>query len=133
YDTDSYLDKKFFSISPYRKIKHQLILDIVKARLEELIEICYEKNSNLNYFRKNNNSIYVIIERIEYFQNIKFALQNNKFINQELILGKNEQDISLLSLNGAVELISKGWEKEAIPLFQSNKSIISTFFSRLFN
>ena len=133
YNTDSYLDKKFFSISPYRKIKHQLILDIVKARLEELIEICYEKNSNLNYFRKNNNSIYVIIERIEYFQNIKFALQNNKFINQELILGKNEQDISLLSLNGAVELISKGWEKEAIPLFQSNKSIISTFFSRLFN
>ena len=89
--TDSYLDKKFFSISPYRKIKHQLILDIIKARLEELIEICYEKNSNLNYFKKNNNSIYVIIERIEIFpKHIQFALQNNKLINQELIFGKND-------------------------------------------
>jgi len=36
----SYLEKKYFYISPYRKIKHQLILDIVTARLEELFEVC---------------------------------------------------------------------------------------------
>ena len=132
-DIESCLDQKFFSTSPYRKIKYQLILDIITARLDELIEICYEKNSNLNYFRKNNNSIYIIIEKIEYFQNIKFALQNNKLINQEFVFGKNEEDISLLSLNGAAELVAKGWEKEALPFFQSKKSIISSFFSRLFN
>ena len=132
-DNESYLDRIFFSNSPYRKIKLQLILDIMTSRLDELIEICYEKNSNLNYFRKNNNSIYIIIEKIEYFQNIKFALQNNKLINQEFVFGKNEEDISLLSLNGAAELVAKGWEKEALPFFQSKKSIISSFFSRLFN
>ena len=132
-DIESYVDQNFFSKSPYRKIKHQLILDIITARLDELIEICYEKNSNLNYFRKNNDSIYIIIEKIEYFQNIKFALKNNKSINQEFIFGKNEEDVSLLSLNGAAELVGKGWEKEAIPFHHSKKSIISTFFSRLFN
>ena len=57
-DKESYLDRNFFSLSPYRKIKHQLILDIISARLDELVEICYEKNTNLNYFRKGNNALY---------------------------------------------------------------------------
>ena len=34
---------------------------------------------------------------------------------------------------GAAELIGKGWEKEAIPIIQSKKSIISRLFSSLFN
>mgnify|MGYP006139404409 FL=1 len=33
----------------------------------------------------------------------------------------------------AAELISKGWSKEAIPVKQAKKSIISRFFSTLFN
>ena len=133
HDIESCLDRKFFSISPYRKIKHQLILDIITARLDELIEICYEKNSDLNFFRKSNNAIYITIEQFEYFKNIKFSLDKNKLINTDFILGEHEEDLSSLSLNGAAELIGKGWEKEAIPVFQAKKSIISTFFSRLFS
>ena len=132
-DEESCLDKKFFSSSPYRKIKHQLILDIIAARLDELIEICYEKNSNLNYFRKSNNIIYVVIEKYKYFENIKFALRKNKLINSEFIFGDNSEKSLMRSLNGAVELIGRGWEKEAIPVVQSKKSIISAFFSRLFS
>ena len=133
HDIESCLDRKFFSISPYRKIKHQLILDIITARLDELIEICYEKNSDLNFFRKSNNAIYITIEQFEYFKNIKFSLDKTKLINTDFILGEHEEDLSSLSLNGAAELIGKGWEKEAIPVFQAKKSIISTFFSRLFS
>lgn len=133
HDIESCLDRKFFSISPYRKIKHQLILDIITTRLDELIEICYEKNSDLNFFRKSNNAIYITIEQFEYFKNIKFSLDKNKLINTDFILGEHEEDLSSLSLNGAAELIGKGWEKEAIPVFQAKKSIISTFFSRLFS
>jgi cell division protein FtsA len=132
-DDKSYLDKIFFSESPYRKIKLQLILDIITARLDELIEICYEKNSNLNYFRKNNYIIYIVIEKFEYFKNIEFALQKNKLVNPNFIFGKNEEDAPLLSLYGAAELVGKGWEKEAIPVFKSKKSIISTFFFKLFD
>jgi len=132
-DNESYLDRIFFSNSPYRKIKLQLILDIMTSRLDELIEICYEKNSNLNYFRENNNVIYVTIEKPEYFKNIEFALQKNKLIKPEFIFGKKDEDTSLLSLYGAAELVGRGWEKEAIPVFHKKKSIISTFFSNLFD
>tara|TARA_B110000971_G_scaffold207003_1_gene230789 strand:+ start:691 stop:1893 length:1203 start_codon:yes stop_codon:yes gene_type:complete len=130
---ESNLDKIFFSSSPYRKIKHQLILDIIIARLDELIEICYEKNSNLNFFRRSDNTLCISIDNFKYFKNIKFALQKNKLANIEFIFGENFDDGSLSSLNGAIELISNGWEKEAISVIHSKKSLISTFFSRLFS
>ena len=123
-DAESYLDNSYFSISPYRKIKHQLILDIIVARLDEFMEVCYEKN---------NNAIYINIGKSEYFKNIQFALRKNKFIDPKLVFGKNNEDSSLSSLNGAAELIGKGWEKEAIPVTQSKKSLISSLFSRLFS
>jgi len=132
-DADSCLNKKFFSTSPYRKIKHQLILDIITARLDELVEICYENNKNLDYFRKSNNAIYVIISKDEHLKNIQFALQKNRLIDAKFIFGQNIDDNLLFSLNGAAELIGRGWEKEAIPVIQPNKSLISTFFSRLFS
>tara|TARA_B110000967_G_scaffold78429_1_gene81109 strand:- start:7116 stop:8318 length:1203 start_codon:yes stop_codon:yes gene_type:complete len=131
-DEESYLDRKFFSDSPYRKIKHSLILNIISARLDELIEICYTKNINLSYFRKSSNITYITIEKFEYFKNFQFALKKNKFTDQKYIFGKNTEDCSLSTLNGAAELIGKGWEKEAIPVVQSKKSIVSTFFSKLF-
>ena len=130
---ESCVDKIFFFESPYRKIKHQLILDITTARLDELIDVCYEKNTNLNYFRQNNNNIYINIEKFVYFKNIQFALQKNKFIDPQLVFGENIEDCSLSILNGTAELIGKGWEKEAIPVIQTKKSIISSFFSRLFS
>jgi len=132
-EKESCLNSKFFSSSPYRKIKHHLILDIITARLDELIEICYEKNSNLNYFRNNNNIIYINIEKFEYFENIYFALQKNKLINTDFIFGRKIEESSLFSLNGAADLIGKGWDKEAIPVVQTKRSLISTFFSRLFS
>ena len=130
---ESYVDKIFFLSSPYRKIKHQLILDIMTARLDELIDICFVDNSNLDYFKKTNNIICINLEKIEYFKNIQFALQKNRLIDSEFIFGENIEEFSLYSLNGAAELIGKGWDKEAIPVVQSKKSIISTFFSRLFS
>ena len=132
-EKESCLNSKFFSSSPYRKIKHHLILDIITARLDELIEICYEKNSNLDYFRDNNNIIYINIEKFEYFENIYFALQKNKLINTDFIFGRKIEESSLFSLNGAADLIGKGWDKEAIPVVQTKRSLISTFFSRLFS
>ena len=132
-DKDSYIEKFFFSESPYRKIKYQLILDIIVARLDELIEICYAKNTNLNYFKQSNNNIYITIEKFEYFQNIQFALQKNQFINTKFIFGESAEDCSMSTLNGAAELIGKGWEKEAIPVIQSKESFVAKFFSRLFS
>ena len=132
-NAESYLDKKYFTRSPYRKINHQLIFDIITARIDELFEICYEKNSNLNYFRKNNNTIYIVIEKGEYFKNIQFVLENKKLTNLDFVFNESFEETLILASKGAAELIGKGWEKEAIPVIQSKKSAISNFFSKLFS
>ena len=54
-NNESCLEKKYFYNSPYRKIKFQLISDIISARMEELFEICYKKNSNIKNLKNNNN------------------------------------------------------------------------------
>ena len=77
--------------------------------------------------------LYIVIEHCAYFENIQYALQKNKLVNPEFIFGKNIEDSMLLSLNGAAELIGRGWDKEAIPVIQAKKSIISSFFSKLFS
>ena len=132
HDNESYLDKKYFYISPYRKIKFQLILDIITARMEELFEICYKKNSNIKNL-KNNDKIYVYVGSSEYYKNIHFVLHNSNLTIEECIFNNDTEQSLFTGVSGACELIGKGWEKEAIPIRLKKKSLISGFFSRLFS
>jgi cell division protein FtsA len=129
---DLYLDKKFFSESPYRKIKYQLILDIITARIEELFEICYKKNINIKNL-KSSDKIYIYIESPEYYKNIEYVLENSEFITIECVFDNNLEQSFLAGVNGACELIGKGWEKEAIPVSYKKKSLFSSLFSKLFS
>ncbi len=130
-DIESCLEKKFFYISPYRKIKYQLILDIITARVEELFEICYKNNSNIKNL-KNNDKIYVYVESSKYYKNIQYVLANSQLTSLECIFNNDTEQRSLAAVNGACELIGKGWAKEAIPVTHKKKSLITSFFSRLF-
>tara|TARA_B100000795_G_scaffold268000_1_gene254037 strand:- start:60 stop:1259 length:1200 start_codon:yes stop_codon:yes gene_type:complete len=127
-----YLEKKYFYISPYRKIKYQLILDIITARIEELFEICYQKNINIKNL-KSNDKVYIYVESSEYYANIQYVMENSKLVPLDSIYNNNTLQSLLAGVNGACELISKGWEKEAIPISHKKKSLISLFFSRLFS
>ena len=129
---DLYLDKKFFSESPYRKIKYQLILDIITARIEELFEICYKKNTNIKNL-KSSDKIYIYIESPEYYKNIEYVLENSEFITIECVFDNNLEQSFLAGVKGACELIGKGWEKEAIPVSYKKKSLFSSLFSKLFS
>jgi len=129
---ESTLEKKYFYMSPFRKIKYQLILDIITARIEELFEICYKNNTNIKNLR-NSDKIYIYVESSNYFKNIQYILENNKLTTLECIFNNNNEENSLAGVNGACELIGKGWEKEAIPIYRKKKSLISGFFSRLFS
>ena len=53
--------------------------------------------------------------------------QNNKIDFIDKI--KEQPEISCLS---AAELIGKGWEREAIPIIQTKKSLITRIFKSLF-
>ena len=130
-NNESCLEKKYFYISPYRKIKYQLILDIITARIEELLEVCYTKNTNIKNL-KGNDKIYIYVESSEYYKNIQYVLENSKITPLEYIFNNSDEKNFLGGVNGACELIGKGWEKEAIPITYKKKSLISNFFSRLF-
>ena len=73
-----------------------------------------------------------------YFED-KDVLENlgEVFINS-LNVNKDKTQIELLPINefsalsGAAELIFKGWDKEAIPTNLKKRSVISSFFERLF-
>jgi len=131
-NSESYLEKEYFYASPYRKIKYQLILNIIEARLDELFEICYKKNINIKNL-KSHEKIYIYVEAPEYYQNIHYVLNKNNFTTSECIFNNLEEKNFLSAANGACELIGKGWEKEAIPIMNKKKSFISGFFSKLFN
>ena len=131
-NNEPYLEKKYFYISPYRKIKHQLILDIFTARIEEIFEICYKRNTNIKNLKKNDK-IYLYVESSEYYKNIQFVFENSKLTVFECIFNNDTEKSVLNGVNGACELIGKGWDKEAIPIAYKKKSLISGFFSRLFN
>jgi len=129
---ESYLEKKYFYISPYRKIKYQLVLDIIIARIEELFEVCYKKNTNIKNL-KNSDKIYIYVDSLEFYKNIQYVLDNSKLTSPECIFDGNTEQSFLAGVNGACELIGKGWEKEAIPIPHKKESLISSFFSRLFS
>jgi len=131
-NNESYLEKKYFYVSPYRKIKHQLIFEIITARIEELFEVCYKKNINIKNL-KSSDKIYLYVESPEYYKNIQYVLENSKVTTSECVFNNNIEQSFLASVKGACELIGKGWEKEAIPLPYKKKSLISSFFLRLFS
>ena len=131
-DADSCLERSFFYTSPYRKIKYQLILDIMLARLEELLEVCHKRNTNIKNLR-NNDKIYIHIVCSEYYKNIKYFLKKSKITTSECIFNNSKEQHLFSAVNGACELIGKGWEKEAIPIIEKKKTFISGFFSKLFS
>ena len=102
------------------------------ARLEELIEISFKKNTNIRYL-KSNHKIYLHIETDEYFKNIQYILNKNGLADAEYIFNNFTEQNSLSAVTGACELVGKGWEKEAIPIVQKKRSFISGFFSKLFS
>ncbi len=130
-NNESFLDKKYFYVSTYKKIKYQLILDVFTARLEELFEICYKKNNNIK--KSENNKIYVYVDCSEYFKNIRYILEKNKLTTFECIFDSSSEYSLQTAVLGASEIIGKGWEKEAIPIIYKKKSYISGFFSKLFS
>jgi len=131
-NNESCLEKKYFYVSPYRKIKYQLILDIITARIEELFEICYKKNTNIKNL-KNSDKIYIYVDSSKHYKNIQYVLENSKLAALECIFNNKTEKSNLSAVYGACELIGKGWEKEAIPISNKKTSLISSFFSKLFS
>ena len=132
-DNSNYLDKKYFKELNYRKISISHLSEIISARIEEIIDITYNKNSNYKYLLKKNKLIYLSFEDLNVNINFKERFKSYFINGCEVIFDENSEDKDTHALIGSAELIGKGWEKEAIPIIQTKKSLISRIFSTLFN
>jgi len=113
FDENNFLKESFFIDSKFRKISKSLIFDIIKARVEEILEMIKKQltltgfnfNSGTNLFLTGESANLKNLEK--YFQDF---LGLNTILRRKDNLGK---DFSA-SLGG-IRIITEGWETEAIP------------------
>ena len=135
FDENNYLKSTYFVNSSFRKISKDLILNVVKARLNEIIDTLnkqliapgFNLTSGISFVLKGGLNLYNIEKYfINFFgPNLKRIEKNNN--EKDKYLEKNFD-----SCLGAIEIIKDGWETEAIPE-TSGKAIEKIgFFSRIF-
>ncbi len=138
FDDSDYLKKDFFNTSHFRKIKKSLIANVLKARLNEILEIVKKQiivtglntNSETNIFITGGGSNILNLEK--YFSN--FFDLNVKKIGVKSNEGKNEKNsyANFSSCLGAFKIIKDGWETEAIPESVNKNEGKLGFFAGIF-
>ena len=130
---DELIPKELFIEDNFRKIKKKLIYEIIIARITELSEIIMTKNINLKYFIKLSKILFV-----EYNDEFKFNCLKKIF--ERVFLSNGILDFKPLDkmpdksmLETAGNIVHFGWKKEAIPITQTEKSLIRRFFDALFS
>lgn len=130
-DTEDYIEKEYFNNENFRKIRKKLIYDIILSRLEEFAELLLFKNINLKRLISKDKQIYLqIID--PYFKSFKEIYEKCFSLNRNFQLNfykeTNDEDV----FNDASKIVHFGWNKEAIPVVQTKKTIIARFFDLLF-
>ena len=133
FDENGYLKDVYFNNSSFRKISQSLILNIVKARLDEIFEMIKKQisgtvfNSNLgiNFFIAGGGSNLFNLEK--YCSNF-FGLKVKKSDKNNKKESETQYDEKFASCLGALRIIRDGWETEAIPeLINTNSQKIGIF------
>ena len=130
---DECLDKSFFQNKNFRKIKIKLIKDIVSARIKELAEIIIFKNVNTSSFLKKNIPIFLNVNDFFSKGSLReiyiFSFSQSGEFKLNLLPDNNKfTDI----FKDATKIVQYGWKKEAVPIVNEKKSLISRIFSLFF-
>ncbi len=131
-EEDEIIDEKFFENINFRKIKKKLIYEIIIARFKEILELILLKNINLKYYNKSSKLIF-----FEYNSKFKPLSLTDSYKNIFNEMGHSEvRFLDSFTFNNilhtADKLVHYGWKREAIPVTQSNKSIIARLFDAIF-
>lgn len=127
------LEEKYFKNAKFRKIKKVLIKDIARARIKELSEIIFSQNINFKTTNRIKKTIFLEIKdkkHLNCFKNIyHYHFSDSKKFELKFLEETKLKD----DLIAADRIVQFGWKKEAIPVSDTKKSIISSFFGLLFN
>ena len=136
FDENDYLKDIFFINSSFRKISKSLIINIAKARLDEIFEKIkkqivlpgFNLNAGVSFLLAGGGSNLLNIDKycINYFGPIaKIEKENNK---------QNAKDLekNFAACLGALRIIKDGWENEAIPEKINKKKKKIGFLAKIF-
>ena len=133
FDEKNYLKEIYFRDSSFRKVSKLLILNIVKARLDEIFQIVKKQILETDHNATFERNLYIVGEgseliNLEEYCSNYFGFHVNKFDKNK----KKEESSILGACLGAAKIIKDGWETEAIPEPASKYSKKSSFFAKIF-
>jgi len=119
FDENDYLKNTYFINSSFRKISKSLILNVIKARLDEIFETI-KKHIIVPGFNLNSGIGFLLVGGGSYLLNIEkycanFFGPNIKKLRENKNEKENYLDKNFASCLGALRIIKDGWETEAIP------------------
>ena len=136
FDENDYLKKIYFIDSSFRKISKNLILSVVKARLDEIFDILkkqlvipgFNLTSRINLLLVGGGSNLLNIEKCF----INFFGSNVKKVDKKNLQKDSDLKENFDSCLGALEIIKDGWETEAIPGTVNQNIEKISFFAKIF-
>ena len=136
FDENDYLKKIYFIDSSFRKISKNLILSVVKARLDEIFDILkkqlivpgFNLTTGINLLLAGGGSNLFNIEKcfINYFGS------NVKKVDKKSSEKDGDLKENFAACLGAIEIIKDGWETEAIPGTVNQNIEKISFFAKIF-
>ena len=136
FDANGYLKNSYFINSSFRKIRKNLILNVIKARLDEIFETV-KKQIIVPEFNLNSGIGFLLVGGGSYLPNIEKHCE--KFFGpriKKLSDNNNEKETDLeknfASCLGALRIIKDGWETEAIPETVDKNAKNISFLAKIF-
>jgi len=130
FDENNFLKENFFIDSKFRKISKSLIFDIIKARVEEILEMIKKQLTLTGFNFKSGANLFLTGEDAN-LKNLEKYFQDFLGLNTILRRKDNlEKDFSA-SLGG-IRIITEGWETEAIPETKAGNIEKAGFLRKIF-
>ena len=108
---NNFIKKKYFKKKKFRKIKKSLIIDIAKARIQEIAEVIMLKNINFQSFKKKNVPIFLIIEDKKNLNNIEDIFKASFSKDCQFTLVINDKIILDMIYENAYKIVQYGWKE----------------------
>ncbi len=136
FDANGYLKNSYFINSSFRKISKNLILNVIKARLDEIFETV-KKQIIVPEFNLNSGIGFLLVGGGSYLFNIEkycvnFFGPNIKRIDENKNEKEKDLEKNFASCLGALRIIKDGWETEAIPETVDKNAKKISFLAKIF-
>ena len=137
FDENDYLKNNYFDDSSFRKISQSLILNIIRARLNEILEMIKKQIMVTELNPTFGTNIFIVgggsnLYNLEKFCSSFFGSDVKKINKNDKKVSEDELDENFTSCLGALKIIKDGWETEAIPKPVYKYGQKTSFFSKIF-